>query len=224
MEEGIMRRSFVRGAMSIVAVATLGLGFAAYAQEDGIQEITNDPDVPPYAPRTIGGERMTVMVLLSGDSVAAVQKRAGRGLSESEREAIRAGRSADHAVAMREIRRRGGEVLATLYGALNGIKVSIPQARLQELRSIPGVVGVRTVGTYERTNATSVPLIGAPLAWQLPAHFQGQGIKIAIIDTGIDYTHANFGGPGTVAAYMAAKATDSLPADPNLFGPNAVRV
>ncbi|MEP7178192.1 MAG: S8 family serine peptidase, partial [Pseudonocardiales bacterium] len=34
---------------------------------------------------------------------------------------------------------------------------------------------------------------------------------IAVIDTGIDYTHANFGGPGkTAAAYAAAKATDDV--------------
>jgi subtilisin family serine protease len=111
-----------------------------------------------------------------------------------------------------------------LYGALNGIKVSIPQSRLQELRSIPGVVSVKAVGTYERTNATSVPLIGAPQVWQGTAHFQGQGVKIAVIDTGIDFTHANFGGPGTVAAYQAAKATDTAPADPSLFGPAAPKV
>ena len=51
----------------------------------------------------------------------------------------------------------------------------------------------------------------------------GEGIKVAIIDTGIDYTHANFGGPGTVAAYDAAHAASTLPADPALFGPAAPR-
>ena len=53
---------------------------------------------------------------------------------------------------------------------------------------------------------------------------RGEGIKIAVIDTGIDYTHANFGGPGTVAAYNAAHATERAPADPALFGPNAPKV
>src|SRR5205814_8045613 len=49
-------------------------------------------------------------------------------------------------------------------------------------------------------------------------------IKVAIIDTGIDYTHANFGGPGTVAAFDAAAATSTLPANPALFGPAAPKV
>ena len=52
----------------------------------------------------------------------------------------------------------------------------------------------------------------------------GEKIKIAVIDTGIDYTHANFGGPGTIAAYNAANATDTLPANAALFGPAAPRV
>ena len=220
-----MRSSLVRGATLFAAAATLGLGFGVHAQApEGIEAITTDTAVAPYAPRTAHGVRRTVMVLLSGDSVAAVQQRIGRELFPSERDAIRVARAFDHGLAKREIERRGGDVLATLYGALNGIKVSIPQSRIQELRSIPGVVGVKSVGVYERSNATGVPLIGAPQVWQMPAHLQGQGVKIAVIDTGIDFTHANFGGPGTVAAYQAAKAANTAPADPSLFGPAAPKV
>ncbi len=220
-----MGSSFVRRATFLAVAATVGFGLSLPAQaQDSFEAITGDTAVAPYAPRTVEGIRRTVMVLLAGDSVAALQQRMGRDLTDAERNAIRIARSFDHAVAKREIERRGGNVLATLYGALNGIKVSVPQSRLQELLSIPGVVGLKSVGTYERTNATSVPLIGSPLAWQLPTHLQGQGVKIAVIDTGIDYTHANFGGPGTVAAYQAAKATDAAPADPALFGPAAPKV
>jgi subtilisin family serine protease len=49
-------------------------------------------------------------------------------------------------------------------------------------------------------------------------------VRIAVIDTGIDYTHADFGGPGTIAAYDQANSRDTLPADPTLFGPSAPRV
>ena len=73
-------------------------------------------------------------------------------------------------------------------------------------------------------NARGVPLIGAPRSGTACNGFHGEGIKIAVIDTGIDYTHANFGGPGTVAAYNAANAADTLPADAALFGPAAPRV
>ena len=31
--------------------------------------------------------------------------------------------------------------------------------------------------------------------------YTGEGITVAVIDTGIDYLHANFGGPGDMNAY-----------------------
>ena len=45
-----------------------------------------------------------------------------------------------------------------------------------------------------------MPFIGAPAVWQ-DFGDTGSGQTIAVIDTGIDYTHANFGGAGTEAAY-----------------------
>ncbi|WP_051479229.1 S8 family serine peptidase [Arthrobacter sp. H5] len=43
----------------------------------------------------------------------------------------------------------------------------------------------------------------------------GEGITIAVLDTGLDYTHSGFGGPGTIEAFEQAKA-DAEP-DPALF-------
>ena len=57
--------------------------------------------------------------------------------------------------------------------------------------------------------------------------FAGDGVKIAVIDTGIDYTHANFGGPGTEEAYELADANDTTigdAGDAGLFGPGAPKV
>ena len=51
-----------------------------------------------------------------------------------------------------------------------------------------------------------MPYIGAAAAQA--GGFDGTGIDVAVIDSGIDYTHQNFGGPGTVAAYKAAYGTD----------------
>ena len=60
------------------------------------------------------------------------------------------------------------------------------------------VKSVQPVAIVQQLNETSVPFIGADKVWQ---NFgaQGQGMVVADVDTGIDYTHANFGGPGTVA-------------------------
>jgi subtilisin family serine protease len=62
-----------------------------------------------------------------------------------------------------------------------------------------------------RDHATSVPLIGAPTAWQSYGK-TGAGIRIGVIDTGIDYVHTNFGGSGTAAAYaIANNPNNNLP-------------
>ena len=59
----------------------------------------------------------------------------------------------------------------------------------------------------------SVPHQRAPQGWQAYGDV-GAHVRIAVIDSGVDYTHANFGGPGTVAAYEQALATDRRPAAP----------
>jgi subtilisin family serine protease len=46
----------------------------------------------------------------------------------------------------------------------------------------------------------SVKWIGAKRA-QAELGLRGRGVTVGVIDTGIDYTHKMFGGPGTVAAY-----------------------
>lgn len=49
----------------------------------------------------------------------------------------------------------------------------------------------------------------------------GKGATIAVLDTGIDYTHAAFGGPGTLEAYEKAQSSTSLPAkDSGLYDPD----
>ena len=111
----------------------------------------------------------------------------------------------------------------TFQSSYNGMKVRIARSKADQLATLPGVVGVRPLQKVTRNNIHGVPMIGAPGVWQsLGLH--GEGIKIAVIDTGIDYTHANFGGPGTVAAYDAAHAGEAAAANPAWFGPAAVRV
>jgi uncharacterized repeat protein (TIGR01451 family) len=104
------------------------------------------------------------------------------------------------------------EAIAPMLGALEGreqarfrhlanaVQIEIPADRLAEVVALPGVVGVDRAGIYSLRNSTSVPFIGAPGAWQLGPGL-GEGVSIGIIDSGIDYLHAAFGGPGRASDY-----------------------
>jgi minor extracellular serine protease Vpr len=173
----------------------------------------------------LANDQIKVVVTMSIPSVAEVRAQAaGHVISQQDHDAIHAQIAQQHAAVEPMILSRGGRVLAHYQDALNGMKVQIARSEISGLSNLPGVVQVVGVPKYKINNAVSVPFIGAPEVWQGVPGFRGEHIKIAIIDTGIDYTHANFGGPGTVAAFAAAAATSTLPADPTMFGPNAPKV
>jgi len=181
---------------------------------------------PAHLPFAAGADQSVVVVVrLSSDPVAVVRaERTDHTITPAEHAAIHQRLDQEQAGVIPSIISRGGKVLARYRDAVNGIKVRIDRSELEGLGSLPGVAEVMPVGKYHLNNAESVPFIGAPAVWQGIPGFRGEGIKIAVIDTGIDYTHADFGGPGTVAAFNAAAATSTLPADPTLFGPNAPKV
>jgi minor extracellular serine protease Vpr len=174
--------------------------------------------VPASAKETI------VVVQLSGKSVAEAQADAGKKLAKAEKDQIKNQLKGNQDSLKPQIQAAGGTILSQFQSALNGIKVKIAASKLDQLSKMPGVIALLPVREDFPENATSVPYIGAPVVWAAPTNYRGEGIKIAVIDTGIDYTHANFAGPGTVAAYNAANATDTLPADPSMFGPAAPKV
>lgn len=167
---------------------------------------------------------VTVMVELSGDPVAAAEDAATEPLSTTEKRERRDLIGKEQAPVVKQARQLGGTVLGTYQHAYNGIKVRIKAGELDKLAASPDVVAVHPVQTVRPENTNGVPMIGAPAVWNAPTRLHGEGIKVAIIDTGIDYTHADFGGPGTTAAYAAAHAKETAPADPALFGAGAPKV
>jgi len=170
-------------------------------------------------------KRVTVVVEMSGQSVAGARALTeDHTISTELRDSIRRASAQEQSGIESEVLSRGGRVLAKFSDAINGVKISIDEAQVEALKSASGVVAVRAVRTYRMNNVESVPFIGAPLVWQGSPKYRGEGQKVAIIDTGLDYTHANFGGPGTASAYETAHAASTLPANPTLFGPSAPKV
>ncbi len=167
--------------------------------------------------------RVTVVIEMTGDPVAVVQAEKGRELTPGERGDVKGKLKKAQDSIRGTITSKGGEIQAQMQSAYNGFQVSVPVDQVDAVASLPGVVAVHPVRTYAVDNAVSVPFLGLPQVWQNTG-YTGQNVKVAIIDTGIDYTHATFGGPGATEAYEAAHAAEAQPADPAWFGPDAPRV
>ncbi|MFJ9845272.1 S8 family serine peptidase [Kitasatospora sp. NPDC101155] len=160
---------------------------------------------------------------------AETARRAQRSPEAVRREAARAGavqrgRAGDALDRLADAVHRAAPATRELYRTrtlLTGLAVSAPADRLPALRALPGVQAVHPIVNKQRDNAHSVPLIGAPKVWEgdsALAGNTGRGMRIGIIDSGIDYTHADFGGPGTEAAFRSVERGKPAPA--GLF-PNA---
>ena len=159
---------------------------------------------PAVTPLGLGNGMITVVVELSGDPVALVSANAATALTREQRQQMRSQIKAAQAPIEQQLRSRGATVLASYQSAYNGVKVRVAASKARDLATIPGVVAVHPLQLFKPDNTHGVPLVGGPATWGGSPAFRGERIKVAIIDTGIDYTHADFGGPGTAAAYTAA--------------------
>jgi len=96
----------------------------------------------------------------------------------------------------------GAEELARVHVAHNAIAVRVDASQIEQLALLPGVAKVRPVVNYEMSLSETVPYVGG--AAVQASGTDGTGVTVAVLDSGIDYTHRNLGGEGTLTAYAAA--------------------
>lgn len=113
------------------------------------------------------------------------------------------------------------QILYRVQRVLNGIAIYAPTDEVAAIAALPGVQGVYPLIPKEPTNVRTDTLLNAPGIWEglNMAGLTGKGITIAIIDTGIDYLHSMFGGPGTG---HAENDTSIIGDAPNFPGPKII--
>jgi subtilisin family serine protease len=131
---------------------------------------------------------------------------AGQTLRPSVQSQTTAAVEATQAGALAQAQAAGGKVVFRYSRLINGFSVQTSLANAQALARRSDVKAVTPVTVVQQTLESSVPFIGAPKVWK-NLGVKGQGMVVADVDTGIDYTHAAFGGPGTVEAYEANDPT-----------------
>ena len=164
----IWRRSFVVAAAAI-AVATTGVGVAGA-----------DEPVP------VSGTESSTAV--QGQYIVVMEKDARA--------------NANRAAAAAEARRHGGQITFEYSAALQGFAARLPQQALNALTRNPNVAYIeadQTVGLVATQSPVTwgldrVDQRALPLSNSYTYNYTGTGVTAYIIDTGIRFTHTEFGG------------------------------
>lgn len=148
-----------------------------------------------------------LLVTLRTPGIGALRAAGGAGDSY----AFRGAQIRERIGARAAITALGGTVHTEYQYILNGLRIRIPASQLEALRAHPTVADVQLVTRYQRANVTGGAVSGtagslpsnagaasevqAKNVWAQTATSKagtGYGIKVAVIDSGIDYSHDLF--------------------------------
>jgi subtilisin family serine protease len=158
----------------------------------------------PAVARAAAAPRVEVVVGLQGPPLAQASTssraftRAARAArlnlrAPSSRAYVRELESTQDALARRiEATIPGAHVRWRYTVVANGLAVSLPASQTARLARIPGVARVYANVRYRSTLDRTPAQIGATALWGTDLEFGGVGLKIGIIDDGVDQTHTFF--------------------------------
>ncbi len=207
-----LTRATAAGLITALTVASLTLSAnaaAASIDQTAPLAIPNGPITATVDPSLHDAHGQVTVSLRLADAplaqaVGAGAKQHGSKLSRDQQRRYTASLRAKQSDLMRSVAALGGTQRATLQKALNAVVVTIDAAQLERVAALPQVTAIRPVLDAQMDLSETVPLIGAAALHARTPGITGAGIRVAVLDSGIDYTHARFGGAGTLEAYQAA--------------------
>jgi subtilisin family serine protease len=177
----------IRGRRALVGVvATLALAGPAPAH-GSTAEVLVELDAPSLS-SAITGSR--VLTAAAKSARLDLQAPLGAGYLRELAAAQRiVERRIERTIPRSKVRRRYGVVL-------NALAVVVPRRSLERLRTVDGVGRVYPTAAYGSALSQSPAAIKAPVLWGADLATSGRGVKIAILDDGIDHRHPFFNPAG----------------------------
>ena len=205
------RRGLLAAALLLSAFVISGAVSAATLEGPDVSELAIEPAsaLASGSPLGAAGAKVNAVVRLADAPLAVAYKQAG-GMSKDQQQAYVRGLKDKQSALRGQLNGLGARELGSVTKALDALIVSIDAAKLKDVSALPGVASVQPIGDYEMDLSETVPYIGAKALQD--AGVDGSGVTVAVLDSGIDYTHRDFGGAGTVAAYTAAYGTTTADA------------
>ncbi len=162
-----------------------------------------DPSLATHPAWLLAEEPLPVVVALRGETAFDRYQRAQEATPgiTTAREQARARDEAFDALAALQAPAReaivetGATIVSTYDAAMNGFLVWAIRRQVLAMAAAPGVERIYRAPEHVPALANAVPLVGGEAARE-QLHLSGKDVTIAIVDTGIDYTHLSLGGSG----------------------------
>jgi minor extracellular serine protease Vpr len=146
-------------------------------------------------------QMIRVAVELDGQPVASYIGAAldsGTTFTDSQKVAVRRLLGQRQAGVAARLRSMGATIEASFTDVFNGFRIRVAASKVRRIANVVGVRHLYTVPTDYIDNLNTVSYLGADRTWGQTG-LTGAGVKIAVIDTGINYDHLDFNGAGFVA-------------------------
>src|SRR4051794_3830076 len=89
-----------------------------------------------------------------------------------------------------------GSFRYSISRAANGIVAELDDDDIARIAAMPNVKRIIPMAPLKLDLTSSVALVGAPQVWAQAGGRRGDGVRLGIIDTGVDYLHVDLGGAG----------------------------
>ncbi|QQZ10197.1 S8 family serine peptidase [Heyndrickxia vini] len=196
------KKSAAIGLISILTLSNAAFGSVAFAQDSGsvdklLEQSKTDRDKVQLTQRYNPHEKVRVVVELEGEPAISVPTKKGiryKDLPEKTKNQLQSEVKEEQSDFISDVKKENIDfkVQNTFTTVVNGLSGEVEFGQIEELEKIPNVESVSVVNEYERPKEkpdmlSSKDMVEAIQTWN--TGYNGEGMVVGIIDTGIDPNH-----------------------------------